>query len=160
MRILFSSVEDRGTYPLKVDIKRLNSLNHSKNIICFDSVEGEVYAERLDQVIELAFRAKVSVEAVSSYTLKPFVYKMKIDEKLLYSNDPGLDSDDVIYIDSEVIDIEEIIYSLVLTSLPLDIHAPGEKLASGDGYEVYSEDEIKKDISDNPFASIDLDDLK
>jgi uncharacterized metal-binding protein YceD (DUF177 family) len=135
-------------------------LNHSKNIISFNSAEGEIYAERLDEVIELTFRAKVGIEVVSSYTLKPFVYKMKIDEKLLYSNDPDFDSEDVIYIDSEVIDIEEIIYSLVLTSLPLNIHAPGEKLVSGDGYKIYSEDEIKKDKSNNPFATIDLDDLK
>lgn len=53
-----------------------------------------------------------------------------------------MDSEDVFYIQEGYIDLDQEIYSLIITSLPLILHKDGEEYPKGENFRVISEDEI------------------
>ena len=87
---------------------------------------------------------------------KIFPYNFHLEDKLYFTSDENFENDDVIYLENEYFDIDNIIYSLIITSLPLNIHQDNEKIAKIEGV---SED-IEDDITSSPFdklKDIDLD---
>ena len=155
MKIIFSSIKENEVEDYSSNIKHLNELNHSKIIKSFVGVENHVILNKVDEILAIKIKSKVELIAYSSYTLKPFKYKMNIDDELFYSIDPTYESEDVFLIDNEF-DLDDIIYSLIITSMPLNAHPKNEKPIEGDGYRVLKEEDL--DVESSPFDKLkDLD---
>lgn len=137
------------------DKDKLNSLNHSSIIKDIKDVEGKIYLTKVNNILSLSFNIDVNLIIESAYTLKDIPYFIKIDETLYYTNDESLESEEV-FLTKNKLDLEEIIYSLIITLVPLNAHGGNETLPSSDEFKVYSEEELEKENSSDKESPFDI----
>lgn len=112
----------------------------------------------------------ISGEAIvpCAYTLEDVDYPFNIEDSLTFSNENNghfLKEDDVYQINNNFIEPDDIIHSLLVSSIPLKVIKKGAKLPEGgDGYRVIDEDTRNKEKEENkklnsPFAKLDNLDL-
>lgn len=160
MKIDFAKVRGKETIAYSGDLNYFNNFNKSKTIKEFKSVEGKVTLEKADAVLIIKYDIKAVLDVFSTLTNEPFEYPISIDETLYYTSEKEMESEDVFYIKEGRIELEEDIYSLIVTSLPLILHKEGEEFPHGKNYRVLKEDELNEDdgSSYSPFDKLkDLD---
>ena len=160
MKIDFAKVKGKETIAYSGDLNYFNNFNESKIIKEFKSVEGKVTLEKADAVLIIKYDIKAVLDVFSTLTNEPFEYPISIDETLYYTSEKEMESEDVFYIKEGRIELEEDIYSLIVTSLPLILHKEGEEFPHGKNYRVLKEDELNEDdgSSYSPFDKLkDLD---
>ncbi len=160
MKIDFAKVKGKETIAYSGDLNYFNNFNKSKTIKEFKSVEGKVTLEKADAVLIIKYDIKAVLDVFSTLTNEPFEYPISIDETLYYTSEKEMESEDVFYIKEGRIELEEDIYSLIVTSLPLILHKEGEEFPHGKNYRVLKEDELNEDdgSSYSPFDKLkDLD---
>ncbi len=115
--------------------------SHIKEI---SSCHVEVTGQDYDELLVLHFKIDAEVIGVCSYSLEDVPLTVKIDTTLNFSFDE--EDEDIIHIDNPIFDIDEVVYSLIVSEVPLKIVKKGAKLPnSGNGYRVMSEEEYKKE---------------
>ena len=160
MKIDFAKVKGKETIAYSGDLNYFNNFNKSKTIKEFKSVEGKVTLEKADAVLIIKYDINAILDVFSTLTNEPFEYPISIDETLYYTSEKEMESEDVFYIKEGRIELEEDIYSLIVTSLPLILHKEGEEFPHGKNYRVLKEDELNEDdgSSYSPFDKLkDLD---
>lgn len=119
-----------------------------------NSSNGEIEVNKFDHSLIVKVNVLFDIDVVSSYSAEVFKTKIKIKDDLYFTNSKSLDSDEFILVNDEI-DLDYYIYSLLITSIPLNIHKPGESLPKGDGYRVLSEDEFKKEKEESGGNAFD-----
>lgn len=143
MKIYFSQIKDH-------EVIEYNSLledyvdGTDTTLKGVNSSKGEIELNKFDHSLIVKVNVLFNVDVVSSYSSEVFKTKIKVNDELYFTNSKSLDSDDFIFVNDEI-DLDNYIYSFLITSIPLNIHKPGEALPKGDGYRVLSEDEFKKE---------------
>ena len=121
-----------------------------------NSSNGEIEINKIDHSLIVKVNVLFNIDVVSSYSAEVFKTKIKINDDLYFTNSKSLDSDEFIFVNDEI-DLDYYIYSLLITSIPLNVHKPGENLPKGDGYRVLSEEEFRKEKEEscgNAFDSL------
>lgn len=160
MRLDFSKVDAKTIINIDENSSTLKKYNHSSVIEEINSVTGTVTTERADEVIIVKYNLKANLLVHSSISGDLFDYIMNVNETLYYTSNKALESEDIFFEDKDYIDLNEDIYSLIVTNLPIKLHKKGEKYPSGDNYRVLTEDELNEDSGDqtSPFDVLkDLD---
>ena len=105
-----------------------------------------------ENLITLSFNIKGTVMTTCAYTLEEIPYDYKIHEIIELNGDENDDFD----IDNNIIDIDEILITLIVSNVPFKVVKKGAKLpSSGDGYRVINEDETNKERKPSPFDVLD-----
>ena len=139
-RLLFKNkdyrVEDDIDFSsIKTDPGHIKSIDK-----CHVLVTGNDY----DDILVLNFKIEAEVTGVCAYSLEDVPLKIKSDVTLNFSYDE--EDEDIIHIDNPIFEVDEIVYSLIISEVPLKIVKKGAKLPdSGLGYRVLSEDEYQKE---------------
>lgn len=159
---------------MKKSCIRFSSLKRGKNEISFpsfildesyspkfplskiDNIDVDVFANKLtDDFISLKIKITAKVHLFSAYSLKEFPYELKArDEIHITTNEDFQDSEDYTFFSGDNFELDEIVYSLISTNIPLKPMMPDEKVPSGgDSYRILSEDEYAKEKEEkgNPY---------
>ncbi len=155
MRIDFNKVHEEETLDYTGDLSYFNSLKSISTIKEYKKVTGKITLEKADSVLIVHYLLKPVLTVYSTLSGEPFDYIFTIDEKLYYTDQKELDSEEVFYIKEGYIDLNVEIYSLIITSLPMVLHKDGEEYPHGDNYRVLSEDELDKEVDDSKFSPFD-----
>lgn len=142
MRLEFSKVKSLEKIEYVGDLNFYNSAKNIPTIKNYKSVEGTIEIQKADSVIIVKYDIHAALTVISTLSGEEFEYPLDINEELYYTDQKEMDSEDVFYIQEGYIDLDQEIYSLIITSLPLILHKDGEKYPKGENFRVISEDEI------------------
>ncbi len=156
MNINFSSFKEGVVEKINYapDISEFNELNHSSIIEKINSVNGEITFSKVNDCLIITFNIDVNIDAISGYTLKVFKKDLKLEDTLYFTNDENNETEEVFYT-KEIINIDEIVYSLLVTSIPLNIHEENEEFPKGEDFKVYSEDELENELNEESSSPFD-----
>lgn len=160
MRIDFSKVKSFEKIDYIGDLNFYNNTKSLKTIKDYKSVEGVVEIQKADSVIIVKYDIHAVMNVLSTLSGEEFEYPLDINETLYYTDKKEMDSEDVFYVKEGYVDLDQEIYSLIITSIPLILHKEGEEYPKGKNYRVISEDEIDENDGSNysPFDKLkDLD---
>lgn len=160
MRIDFSKVKSFEKIDYIGDLNFYNNTKSLKTIKDYKSVEGVVEIQKADSVIIVKYDIHALLNVLSTLSGEEFEYPLDINETLYYTDKKEMDSEDVFYVKEGYVDLDQEIYSLIITSIPLILHKEGEEYPKGKNYRVISEDEIDENDGSNysPFDKLkDLD---
>lgn len=160
MRIDFSKVKSFEKIDYIGDLNFYNNTKSLKTIKDYKSVEGVVEIQKADSVIIVKYDIHAVLNVLSTLSGEEFEYPLDVNETLYYTDKKEMDSEDVFYVKEGYVDLEQEIYSLIITSIPLILHKEGEEYPKGKNYRVISEDEIGENDGSNysPFDKLkDLD---
>lgn len=160
MRIDFSKVKSFEKIDYIGDLNFYNNTKSLKTIKDYKSVEGVVEIQKADSVIIVKYDIHAVLNVLSTLSGEEFEYPLDVNETLYYTDKKEMDSEDVFYVKEGYVDLDQEIYSLIITSLPLILHKEGEEYPKGKNYRVISEDEIDENDGSNysPFDKLkDLD---
>lgn len=160
MRIDFSKVKSFEKIDYIGDLNFYNNTKSLKTIEDYKSVEGVVEIQKADSVIIVKYDIHAVLNVLSTLSGEEFEYPLDVNETLYYTDKKEMDSEDVFYVKEGYVDLDQEIYSLIITSIPLILHKEGEEYPKGKNYRVISEDEIDENDGSNysPFDKLkDLD---
>ncbi|MBP5694140.1 MAG: DUF177 domain-containing protein [Bacilli bacterium] len=160
MKLQLFNVKDERIITYKDNGSTFNELNHSKVIKEFKDVTGTVGVKKVGKIYFVTFDIKAKLIVYSSLTYEPFEYTHELSEDLQFCNDEKYCDEDTILLDNDAVNLDEIIYSLIITSLPIKLAKKGEKAPSGENFRVLTEEEYlkEKESEGNPFDKLkDLD---
>ncbi len=160
MRIDFSKVKSFEKIDYIGDLNFYNNTKSLKTIKDYKSAEGLVEIQKADSVIIVKYDIHAVLNVLSTLSGEEFEYPLDINETLYYTDKKEMDSEDVFYVKEGYVDLDQEIYSLIITSIPLILHKEGEEYPKGKNYRVISEDEIDENDGSNysPFDKLkDLD---
>lgn len=110
------------------------------------SCHVKVTAVNFNDYVEVNAQVVAEVKVISSYSLKPFTYIMHTHDNLHFGAVIEEGDEDIILYKGNEIHLDEYLFSLIKSSIPLCPKAKGEKLPeSGEGYRVLTEDEFNKE---------------
>lgn len=126
---------------------------------CHVKVEASSYDDFI--IVRLFVSADLTLE--SSYTLKPFPYKLKTNEEYHFTSTSTEEDDDFILFKGNKIELDVYVFNLICASIPISPKAPGETLPSGgEGYRILKEEDYLKEKEkevDHRFDKLDELDL-
>ena len=158
MKINYKSIKDKESLNYECDTKLLNELNHNNFIKKINNVKGIIeFDNTSEDILIIKFDLDYSLNVLSTISLNEFEYNATLEEELYLTNNKELESEDIIYL-KDGFELDEIIYSLIVTDLPITLKQEGEHYENGDNYKVLSEDEVEKERSE--FNSSPFDDIK
>ncbi|MFA6755190.1 MAG: hypothetical protein WCR97_01590 [Bacilli bacterium] len=153
MNLLYSQISKREIIDYNSTLSQFN-LNDNSILKKINGIYGTLNIDKVSDIVTITCNLTCDVEIVSSYTMKEFRQKIHLDDSLYFSNNEEFESDDVMYVKEEI-DIDQYIYSLLITSIPINAHKKGEKLIThGKNFEVIKEENLKRDESENIFDSL------
>lgn len=156
MKINFKSIKDKETIEYEADANLLNELNSDTFVKKFNKVEGEISFDNTGDVLVVTFDLSYSLEVLSTVSLKPFEYNSQLKDELYLTNNKEMENEEIIYL-KDGFEIDELIYSLVITDLPITLKMDDETYPESEEFKVLSEDEynsLKEEDSDSPFDSL------
>lgn len=166
MRISKQELLSKGHHQFTETIKYDSSLfNANPLIISLSDIKVQVDTEYISQLIIVKIKLIGEMVLHSTRTLKPVNYPLNINDQIIFTyNEDLIDGDEVVLLNSDELDLDDVFYSLIISSIPLQVIAPDdEELITGDSWEVITEDEYHKrhqEVNDSPFAvlnELDLD---
>lgn len=140
-KMTFEEEVDFSSYPGdKYHIRRIEK--------CLVKLEACQY----DDLLTLTFNIKGMVISSCAYTLEDIPYPINIHETI---NVTGEDDDEFIF-DSDILDLDNVILTLIVSSVPMKLVKEGAKLPQdGDGYRFIKEGEENKEKKPSPFDILD-----
>lgn len=128
-------------------------------LIDIKSLNFKIESNCISDLIMMKFFLKGDLILKSTRSLKPVDYKLNVKDEIIYTlNKDLVDEESVFYLENDEIITEPIAYSLLISSLPLQVIAKDEEdIIEGDDWEVITEDEYNKrknDSSSSPFACL------
>lgn len=141
-------------------------LSNSSSIISSSPLKAKVSVENITDVTIVKISLKGQLVLRSTRSLKPVDFYLNGTDEIIYTLNKELVDDDTVYLFSDdELDLRPFYYSLLITSIPIQIIGKDDDFVSGEDWEVISEEEYyrrkQNDVSDSPFASLldlDLDD--
>ena len=149
MKRNFSSFKDDETIEYLVNKVNLNKLNYSKDIQSFNGGKVNLYVKKTDEILTIKIKGTIDLNLISAYSFKPFKTNVDIEDTLSFTNNKIYESDEVFLVKNSI-NIDEIIYSLVLVSIPLNPHKEGEDTTSIGGVKILQEEDVE--INKSPLA--------
>lgn len=146
-KIFLNEINNHEIYKIDFDSKLEDyiNLNHPiiKKVI---SSKGLISINNESNIYSLKIKIKFRLNVVSSLTNIPFDLDYTLNDNIQITNVEEFEVGDVLYFKNEI-DIEHIVYSLLLTSLPISLYPKNEKNIKIEGVRVIKEDEyyIEKD---------------
>ncbi|MEG1738933.1 MAG: hypothetical protein RRZ92_00770 [Bacilli bacterium] len=129
-------IEFKETVHLNPDFYKDSTL-----IADINALEVVAKCKETDDILIMQLNVKGLVSLISCYTLKPFDYDLSCSEEVYITDDKDKENDVIFYSNKSVINIDEIIYSLVYCSLPVAPVKKGEKLPkNGKDYTIRKEE--------------------
>lgn len=156
MKINFKSIKDKETLEYEADANLLNELNSDTFVKEFKKVDGEVSFDNSGDVLVVSFKLNYTLEVLSTVSLKPFEYSSFLEDELYLTNNKEMENEEIIYL-KDGFELDELIYSLVITDLPITLKMDDETYPESEEFKVLSEDEynsLKENESDSPFDSL------
>lgn len=152
MKINFKDINKVAETDLNIDLKKINEEYSSETIKKFNSLKGNLKLQKVDHILIFDIKFDANLTLISSYSLKEFDKDINIKETLYFTDDEEFLSDDVIFVDNEI-DVTNIVFTLALTSLPINLHAPKEEKIEGEGYRVIKEEDLENEdeVKESPF---------
>ncbi|MCF0116547.1 MAG: DUF177 domain-containing protein [Bacilli bacterium] len=136
----------------KASIENVNSL------LDINDTNVTVTLRDYDDIIRLEIDVTSTLTLQCSYTLEPIEYPVDISEDLDFTFEETED-ENLIHIEQNEIDINQYIFGLLLTEIPMKIVKEGATLPKdGKGYQVMTEDEyikMKESEPDERFSILD-----
>ena len=130
-----------------------------------NSCHAEIDIENFSYLLRVVINIKADVILPCSYTLEDVPYVVKGEEEFNFTFEEENASEDLIYIPSGGIELNEYIYSLLIALVPPKVVKKGAKLSQeGKNYRVLTEEEYlkekaaKKDSRWSKLDDIDFDD--
>lgn len=119
-----------------------------------------VKATRYDDFINVHFSVKAKVTLVSAYSLKEFETTLIDEDELNFvSSEPDYEDEDVIVYKGNQIDLDEYVFALISSAVPLKPIMDGEIAPKGGKNYIVTTDEneveIKKEVGNNKFSKLD-----
>ena len=160
MKFEFIDINRPIILPIRLDLNNFNKLYSNDIINKFNSINGEIIINKVNSVYIFDIHILANLNLTSSLSLKKFDEDYEINETLYFTNNEEYKSEDTEFIEG-FIDIDNLIYSLLITNIPINIHAPNEKgTIVGEGYRVIKEEELETEKSkSSPFDILDEIDL-
>jgi len=156
MEISFSQIKGHEVIDFESTLdKYFDSTN--KIIKKIKSLKGTISLDKVGSILVCKILLKGILTVASSYTGNLFNTNISVKDDLYFTNKQDQETEDSIYV-KDSIDLDYYIYSLVLTSLPIDIYKKGEVLPSGNGYRVIKEEDLIKERNtndDSPFKKLE-----
>lgn len=110
-------------------------------------------------LINVSLEIKGNAVVECAYTLSPVDYPLNFTESIDISDDET--NIDAYYVKENVVDLNPIIYDLIVGEIPTRVIKKGAKLnKSGEGYRVLSEDELNKEHEEKKEFNSAFDKLK
>ena len=156
MKINFKSIKDKETLEYEADANLLNELNSDTFVKEFKKVDGEVSFDNSGDVLVVSFKLTYTLEVLSTVSLKLFEYSSFLEDELYLTNNKEMENEEIIYL-KDGFELDELIYSLVITDLPITLKMDDETYPESEEFKVLSEDEynsLKENESDSPFDSL------
>ncbi len=156
MKFEFIDINKPLELPIKLDLNAFNKMYSNDIINKFNKIDGLIKIEKVNKVYIFKINILANLNITSSLSLKKFDKNFDIKETLYFTNDKEYESEDTEYIDG-LLDIDNLIFSLLITNIPITIHAPDEdKVIVGEGYRVIKEEDIEKEQThSSPFDILD-----
>lgn len=127
-----------------IDFTDDESFKCVKPLLEIKSNHVKIEAMRYEDFIRVVIDVKALLSLESSYCLKPFDYELATSDEFHFSTNKN-DDEECILVNGNKINLDEYVFELICSSIPLSPKMKGEKLPSGgDGYNVYSEDDYNK----------------
>ena len=122
----------------------------------------EANIAKYDDFINVDLKVNADVILTCSYTLKPFLYKLRADDELHFASYADEEDYELLEFRGNMIDLDPYIFDLIAASIPLSPKAPGAKLPQGGkDYRVITDEEEAKEKqergNDKFDALLDLD---
>lgn len=151
MKIYFKEINGTKVFDIAIDLKKLNEEYESSTIKKINSLSGTIKANKVDDILILDFQIDSNLTLISSYSLKEFDKDFSVDDTLYFTDEEECASEDTLLVKNEI-DIDNIVYSLLVTSLPIKLYADDEKVIKGNGYRVLKEgEEDEENEESSPF---------
>lgn len=156
MKFEFIDINKPIELPIRLDLNAFNKTYSNDIINKFNKVEGLIKIEKVNKVYIFKISILANLNITSSLSLKKFDKEFDIKETLYFTNDEEYESEDTEYVDG-LLDIDNLIFSLLITNIPITIYAPDEdKEIVGEGYRVIKEEDIEKEQThSSPFDILD-----
>ncbi len=154
MNIYFNQVKDHDEVSFESSLNKF--FKEDALLKKINNCKGTITLNKAENTLIINFNILCNINITSSYTGVPFNKEIKIDDTLYFTNTKSLDSDDIIFV-KDLIDLDYYVYSLLITSIPVDAHKDGEKLPKGKDYRVLTEDEYLKEKASsgsNAFSAL------
>ena len=142
MRRNFNSFKDVEVIEYSANKAILDKLNHSRDIQNFEGGEVTFQVEKTDSILTITIDGEIKLNLISTYSFKPFKTSIPIHDILYFTDNEEFESEEV-FLAKSSIDFDEIIYSLVLVSIPINPHDEGESTDNIDGIPILQEDEVE-----------------
>lgn len=149
MKIRLSEIKKNKVIDINIDIDNFNNEYHSSFIKKFNSIEGKIKIQKINDIYILDFNILANLTLISSLSLKEFDDDYEFSDKLYFTTNKELESEDTFLV-KDIVDLDNIIYTLIVSSLPISIHAPNEEVIESDEYRVISEDDLDSENT-SPF---------
>lgn len=102
--------------------------------------------------VRVKFVIQTKVELLSCYSLKPFGKLIKVKDYIDFVDSKEKEDDSSFYEPGNEIDLDDYIYGLIYSEIPMNPHRAGEKLPSG----CRKESETNTEDHSSPFDDIEL----
>lgn len=134
----------------------------SYNFVSLDKVNVKVDVCKIsDDLINLNLKILTHAKMLTNIHLNKVDYKININENIIFTLDKQYEDGDIIYLDENYIDIDQLVYSYVVSELPSSIKEEKFDTIEKDNYRIISEDQYQKEHQkrkSSPFDKLkDLD---
>lgn len=157
MEIKLHELKEGKPFSLEGEIDFSYVKNPLPNVISIKDNKVKVCAKRYDDLVIIDFDISATLSAISSYTNKVGDYLLKTQDTITFSLK---EDDEYDVIDGNSVVLDEYVYSLIITSIPITIIFKGETLPKEiDGIRVIvTEEEVEaeeKKQKSSPFDALD-----
>ena len=152
MKIYVSSFKDNKPVMMsdEIDFSHLDLTKCHVHKIDFCLVEASITNYEESHFLKIDLKIKAKVHTTCAYSLEDVKIDLNYKDNLIFS-DEIKDDNDIIFYDSNIINLDEYVLDSILSEVPLKIVKKGKKLPqSGEGYRVLSEDEYLKEQENKP----------
>lgn len=158
---------------MKIDVSKLkySSKNVFKETLTFDEekfppkipllkvnkADVTLEVSRYEEFIYVLAKVKADVTLQCSYTLKPFDTVLKDEDELHFSSYKDDEDEDVIIYKGNFIDMDEYIYDIISSNVPLSPKSKDAKLPKdGKYYRVISDEDLKAEKEKSGNSAFDI----
>lgn len=148
MKIRLSELKANKLVEIEEQLKfDKESYKHVFTLKEITSAKVKAVAKDFGDIVEVSINILADCILVCSYSLEDVNYTIKTDDIIEFSK--TTESDDLILIDGNEIELYEFVLSIIIASVPVRVKKRGAKMLDVEGVKVIKEDEFKKEQKEN-----------
>lgn len=113
----------------------------SQDLIELKKAKARVIIDHISDLIEVKIMLEGEMILKSTRSFKPVLFNFDDEDEITYSLIKEDEENDIIYFEGDELDLNPLIESMIITSIPLKIVDKDDEWIKGDNFEVISEDE-------------------